>query len=374
MFRNSIKLFSLFGIEIRIDYSWFIIFALFIYIFGFFYFPMILPEESALVIGIVTVITVILFFGSVLFHEMSHSLVARKKGMPVNKISLFIFGGMSHLEKEADDPGSEFIMALSGPLASFVLAGVFGGLWFVSRGFVVLEEPFRYLAIINVVLGVFNLIPGFPLDGGRVLRSIIWKVTDNLKRSTYIAMIAGRVVGFLLVGTGILFIFMGNFMGGIWFAIIGWFLQSSAYASYRQTVFEIASKGIKVKDIMKEDVVVVPKDLTLNDIINEYFMKYRYGRFPVVESTEDQRFIGMVSIHDIKSFSSQERDDVKVGDIVKTVTDKEIVSRDMEVSDAIKKMSENDLGHLVIMSGDSLQGLITKSDVMKFMKFQSEFD
>ncbi len=373
MFKNSIKLFKIFGIEIRLDYSWFIIFALFAYLFGFYYFPMILPGESPFVIAGVTIITVLLFFASVLFHEMSHSLVARKRGMPVKKISLFIFGGMAHLEKEAKDPGSEFIMAVAGPMGSFVLAILFGIIWFFSRGITIIEEPFRYLAIINVVLGLFNMIPGFPLDGGRVLRSIIWKVTDSLKRATYIAMISGRVVGFMMVGAGIVFIFMGNFMGGIWFAFIGWFLQSSAYMSYRQTLFEIASKGIKVKDIMKEDVVAVPRDVTLNEIIDNYFMKYRYGRFPVIDSQENQKFIGIISIHDVKSFSSEERDDITAGDVVKTVTDNEIVDANTEVSDAIKKMSQNDLGHLVIMSGDNIQGIITKSDVLKFMKFQTEF-
>ncbi len=372
MFKNSIKIFSLFGIEVRLDYSWFIIFALFAYLFGFYYFPNILPEESPYVIAAVTLITVLLFFASVLFHEMSHSLVARKKGMPVKKISLFIFGGMAHLEKDAKDPGSEFVMAIAGPMGSFVLAIVFGVAWFFSRGVAVIEEPLRYLALINIVLGVFNLIPGFPLDGGRVLRSIIWKATDSLKRATYIAMISGRVVGFLLIGLGIFFIFRGNFMGGIWFAFIGWFLQSSAYMSYRQTLFEIASRGVKVKDMMREDIVTVPKNITLNQIIDQYFMKYRFGRFPVVESESNQKFIGVVSLHDVKKFSAEERDEVIVGDMVKTATEKEIVSEDMEVSDAIKKMSQNDLGHLVIMSGDRLQGIITKSDVLKFMKFQTE--
>ncbi|MGM0366839.1 MAG: site-2 protease family protein [Actinomycetota bacterium] len=372
MFKNSIKLFRVFGIEVRLDYSWFIIFALFAYLFGFYYFPNLLPGESALVIAAVTIITVLLFFSSVLVHELSHSLVARKRGIPIKKISLFIFGGMAHMEKEAQDPGSELVMAVAGPLASFVLAAVFGILWFFSRGVTVVEEPLRYLAMINVVLGVFNLLPGFPLDGGRVLRSIVWKVTDNLRRATYIAMISGRVIGFMLVGLGILFIFMGNFMGGIWFAFIGWFLQSSAYNSYRQTLFEIASKGIKVKDIMKEDVVAVPKDITLNQIIDNYFMKYRYGRFPVVEGKRNQKFIGIVSLHDVKSFSSEERDEITVGEIVKTVTDDEIIEPDMEVSDAIKRMSQNDLGHLVIMSGDRIRGLVTKSDVLRFMKFQTE--
>ncbi|MDZ7837457.1 MAG: CBS domain-containing protein [Actinomycetota bacterium] len=244
--------------------------------------------------------------------------------------------------------------------------------WLATRGTAVLVEPLRYLTIINVVLGVFNLLPGFPLDGGRVLRSIIWKTTGSLNRATYIAMISGRVIGFLMISAGILFIFTGNFIGGVWFAFIGWFLQSSAYNSYRQTLFEAAAKGIKVRDVMNEDLVTVPKNITLEEIINDYFMKYRFGRFPVVEGRRNHKFIGVISLHDVKSFSPQERKDTTVGEIVKTVTRKEIVSPDMETSDAIKVMSKNDLGHLVVMEGDRIKGIITRSDVMKFIKFQTE--
>ncbi len=372
MFRSSIKLFKVFGIEIRLDYSWFIIFGLFAYYFGFQYFPRVLPGQNAGVLAIVTIVTVFLFFFSVLFHEMSHSLVARNKGMPVKRISLFIFGGMSQIEKEPQDPGSEFVMAIAGPAASFVLAIVFGIIWFFSRGTAVVEEPFRYLAIINVALGVFNLLPGFPLDGGRVLRSIVWRVTDSLKRATYIAMISGRVIGFLMIGAGIIFIFFGNFIGGVWFAFIGWFLQSSAHASYRQTLFEVAAKGIKVRKVMNEDLVTVDEDVSLQEMIDNYFMKYRYGRFPVVESGKDKKLIGIISLHEVKSFSEEERKKTKAEEVVNRVTDNEKVSPEMEISDAIKKMSRNDLGHLVVMSGDKIKGIITKSDVIRFIKFQTE--
>ncbi len=372
MFKSSIKLFKVFGIEIRLDYSWFIIFALFTYYFGFIYFPRVLPDQNPGILAIVTIITVFLFFFSVLFHEMSHSLVARRKGMPVKRISLFIFGGMAQIEKEAKDPGSEFIMAIAGPAASFVLAIVFGAIWYFSRGIAILEEPFRYLAIINVVLGTFNLLPGFPLDGGRVLRSIIWRVTDSLKRATYIAMISGRIIGFLMVAAGIVFIFLGNFIGGIWFAFIGWFLQSSAYASYRQTLFEVSAKGIKVRKVMNENLVTVSKDITLREMIDDYFMKYRYGRFPVVENKRNQKFIGILSLHEVKNFSKEERENIKAGEVVNRVTDKEKVDPDMEISDAIKQMSRNGLSHLVVMSGDKIKGIITKSDVIEFIKFQTE--
>jgi len=372
MFRSSIKLFTVFGIEIRLDYSWFIIFALFAYYFGFNYFPAVLPDVSGGIIAIVTIITVILFFSSVLVHEMSHSLVARSKGTPVKRITLFLFGGMAQIEKEPETPMNEFVMAIAGPAASFVLAIIFGIVWLLTGQYEIIREPFRYLTIINIILGIFNMLPGFPLDGGRVLRSIIWKVTDNLRRATYIASTAGRIIGFLIIAVGIFFFFTGNFLNGVWLAFIGWFLQSSAHMGYRQLVFETTIKGIKVRDVMNDDMVMVEKNINLQELIDEYFMRYRFGRFPVVEDFRSEKFIGIISLHDIKSVERKRWPEVRVGDIVKAVTENEKVNMSMEISDAIKKMGRNELGHLVIMSGNKIKGIITKSDVMRFIKLRSE--
>ncbi len=373
MFRSSIKLFKVFGIEIRLDYSWFIIFALFAYYFGFEYFPRVLSGLNKGLLALITIITVILFFTSLLIHEMSHSLVARRRGTSVKRITLFIFGGMAEIEKEPETPYSEFVMAIAGPAASFVMGIIFGVIWIFTVNIAPIREPVKYLAIINIVLGVFNMLPGYPLDGGRVLRSIVWKVTGNLERSTFIASTAGRVIGFMIIAVGVFFILTGNFLNGVWLAFIGWFLQSSAQRGYRQLIFETSIKGIKVGDVMNENIVNVTKDMTIQDLVDDYFMKYRFGRFPVIEDEKTQRFIGVISLHDIKGVSKEEWAEVKIGDIVKTVSESEKVNMSMEISDAIKKMSKNNLGHLVIMSGSRLRGIITKSDVMRFIKIRSEF-
>ena len=168
MFGSSFKLFKIFGIEIRLDFSWFIVFALFAYYFGFNYFPAVLPDVNGGIIAVITIITVILFFSSVLIHEISHSLVAKSKGTPVEKITLFLFGGMAQIEKEPETPMSEFVMAIAGPAASFVLAIFFGVICLLTGQYELIREPVRYLTIINVLLGVFNMLPGYPLDGGRV--------------------------------------------------------------------------------------------------------------------------------------------------------------------------------------------------------------
>jgi Zn-dependent protease/predicted transcriptional regulator len=373
MFRSSIKLFKIFGIEIRLDYSWFIIFALFAYYFGFVYFPQVLPGLNKGLLALVTIITVIFVFISLLVHEMSHSLVARKRGTSVERITLFLFGGMSQIEKEPESPYSEFVMAIAGPAASFVVAAIFGAIWFFTRNIALVREPVGYLAIINIVLGVFNILPGYPLDGGRMLRSILWKKTGNLEHATFIASTAGRVIGFTIIAAGIFFIFTGNFLNGIWLAFIGWFVQSSAQMGYRQLIFETSIKGIKVRDVMNENIVNVTKNTTLQDLVDDYFMKYRFGRFPVIENEKTQKLVGIISLHDVKGVPKEEWREVRVGDIVKTISENEKVDISMEISDAIKKMGKNDLGHLVVMSGDKLRGIITKSDVMRFIKIRSEF-
>jgi len=253
------------------------------------------------------------------------------------------------------------------------MAVIFGIIWFFSRAIGVIGEPAKYLAIINIILGIFNMLPGYPLDGGRVLRSIIWKATGNLKRSTFIASTVGRIIGFLMIAVGIFFFFTGNFLNGVWFAFIGWFIQSSALSGYRQTIFKIATKGIKVGDIINEDIVTVQKDITVKELVDNYFMKYRIGRFPVIEDIKSEKFIGIVSLQDVKVISKEQWPTVKVGNIVKSSTEKEKVKMSMEISDAIKKMSKNKLDHLVIISGNKLKGILTKNDILRFIEIKTEF-
>ncbi|MBN1298828.1 MAG: site-2 protease family protein [Actinobacteria bacterium] len=372
MFKSSIKLFRIAGIEIRLDLSWFIIFAILVYYFGFSYFPNVLPDLNTGLRLLVTLITVLLFFFSVLAHELSHSIVAKARGIPVNKISLWIFGGMAEIEKEPENPAAEFFMAIVGPLASFALALVFGIIWFFSRTVSFISEPAAYLAQINVILGVFNLLPGYPLDGGRVLRSIVWKATGNLKRATFIAATAGRVFGFILIALGVFLFFTNNFFNGIWLAFIGWFIQSAAYMSYRQLIFDISIKGVKIKDIINEDIVTVTGDMTLKEIVDEYFMKYRFSRFPVVTNIHSQKLIGVLSINDIKAFPQNEWPVTTAGEVVKSVSDKEIVDENADISDAFRQMTANNLGHLVIMTGFRVKGMLTRTDMMRYVQFYSD--
>ena len=372
MFRSSIKLFRIAGIEIRLDYSWFIIFAILVYFFGFSYFPGLLPNINKGILALITIITVLLFFFSVLAHEISHSLVAKKRGINVSRISLWIFGGMAEIEHEPETPAAEFAMAIIGPATSFIIGIIFGVLWYFTRNFPTVGEPAAYLAQINIILGVFNLIPGYPLDGGRVLRSIVWKATGNLKRATFVASTVGRVFGFLLMAMGIFLFFTQYYFNGLWLAFIGWFIQSAAYMSYRQLIFDSSVKGIKVKDILNEELVTVTQDTTISELVDDYFMKYRFSRFPVVSSIHSNKILGVMSINDIKAFPKEEWPHTTVGEIVKSVSENEIVDDDKDVSEAIKQMTKYNLGHLVVMIDHRIKGMITKTDVMNYIQFYTE--
>ncbi len=372
MFKTSIKLFRIAGIEIRLDYSWFIIFAILVYYFGFSYFPNLLPGLSKGFLAIITIITVLLIFFSILAHELSHSLVAKRRGMPVSRISLWIFGGMSEIEREPETPAAEFAMAIVGPSTSFIIAIIFGIIWYFTRTILPIGEPASYLAQINIILGIFNLLPGYPLDGGRVLRSIVWKATGNLKRATFVATTAGRIFGFLLIAAGIGLFFTRYYFNGLWLAFIGWFLQSAAYVSYRQLVFDTSVKGIKVKDILNEELVTITQDTTITELVDDYFMKYRFSRFPVVSSIHSNKILGVMSINDIKVFPKEEWADTTVGEIVKSVSENEIVDANTDVSEAIKQMTKYNLGHLVVMMDHRIKGMITKTDVMNYIQFYTE--
>ncbi len=219
-------------------------------------------------------ITSFLFFGSVLLHELMHSLVALREGIQVQAITLFFLGGVSEIAGEPKTARDEFNMAIAGPLTSLVLGGIFLAIFFTLRSTTTESAQFitaiaYYLGYINILLGVFNLIPGFPLDGGRVLRSLIWWGSKNLRRATKIASSIGRIAGFLFIFGGIWLIFSGNFFNGIWLAIIGWFLESAAVGSYRQLVLEDMLKGHVASEVMSRDCMMVPSDITVEQLVNE---------------------------------------------------------------------------------------------------------
>ncbi|MGQ9555729.1 MAG: site-2 protease family protein, partial [Anaerolineae bacterium] len=278
---RSWRLVRIFGIDIFIDSSWVLIFLLVTWTLAAGYFPRTYANWPVQQYWIVGAATSILFFVSVLVHEISHSLVARRQGEQVDRITLFLFGGASQIAEEPKTAASEFLMALAGPIASFVQAGLYAVLRALTQpASEALGAMFYYLAVINVGLGAFNLIPGFPLDGGRVLRSLLWAVTRNMRLATRVASWAGQTVAFLMVILGVLRLFIGDWLNGLWIMSIGWFLRNAAISSYRQIIVRDAMSDVLASQLMHADFVPISPDMTIAELVDNYVIRRHEHAYP----------------------------------------------------------------------------------------------
>lgn len=353
------------GIEIGVNYSWFIVFGLVTILLATAYFPTAYPKLGQLTYLVLGIITSLLFFSSVLFHELSHSLVAKTRGLPIKSITLFVFGGVAQMTKEPDNPAVEFQMAVAGPLSSFVLAALFGVIWFVSETLglgVLVSAPAYYLGIINLILGVFNLVPGFPLDGGRVLRSFLWYVLDDLRRATHIVSWMGQMFAFFLIFGGFYLLFFTRvLLNGIWFIFLGWFLHQAATASYEQVVVRGTLQGVRVADIMTSEVRTVDGSINLVELVNEYFMRYKHGRFPVFDNG---KLFGIVTLHEVRDVPREKWSETKVKEITPPLSSKHTISSGETAEEAMIRMGEENVGHLLVIGDGELVGIVTKSDLI----------
>lgn len=277
MWSGGMRIAKIFGIEIWLDYSWLIIFFLILITFTAGLLPAQYPGLSRPTAVVTGVITTLLFFASVIAHELSHSVYAKSQGLEIRRITLFVFGGASELTDEPKSPGQEFIMSALGPLTSLALGALFGAVWLAGRGlsYLPLTALGGILSIINVSLGIFNLLPGFPLDGGRMLRSIIWKRTGSLEKSTRYASVTGQIVAVLLMLYGLAEILFARLTGGLWLILIGLFLYQAATISYQQTMLRLALKDAKVSDIMRRKFVSVPRAMRARDFLDGYTLRYK---------------------------------------------------------------------------------------------------
>src|SRR6266508_6135848 len=284
MFGTSWRVGRIAGVEVRVDSSWVVI-ALLITYSMYLRASVLYPELSGSGAVALGILATVLFFGSVLVHEFAHALVSQARGIRVQDITLFLFGGATRARVESRGPGDEFLIALVGPLTSGLLAALFGIIAGLGRD--VLSRPlagtFGYLAWTNLLLAGFNLVPGFPLDGGRLLRAAIWKATGSIGRATRIASLAGQALGWLLVAGGVAYLLAGNLAGGIWFAFIGWFLVQAARASYQELQLRHLLRGVEAEDVMAGNLLRIPPDLSLQDAVDASFMRYAPGAFPVEE-------------------------------------------------------------------------------------------
>lgn len=366
---GSIKLGKIFGFEVELDYSWFIIFVLvslnltlnFFHTYGF----------SLLVSIFDGILTAILFFSSVVFHEFFHSLIARFNKLPIKKITLFIFGGVAQMTEEPKSPVVEFKMAIAGPLSSLFLALVFW-LIFLSLKILNLTEaataPFSWLALINLWLALFNLAPGFPLDGGRVLRAALWYWYKDVERATKIASQFGQGFAYLLVGIGVLTAFFG-YLGGVWLIVLGLFLNRVAQSSYQQLILQKYLSGIKISEIMTRDILTVSPNITLETLVNDYFLKHKFGRFPVID---EGKVVGVVTLHHVKEIPRESWQELTAADAMDKVIKDCFVSPDEDAGQALIRMAKCNIGHLLVVSDSKLVGLVTRSDIIRLIKVKTE--
>lgn len=369
MFGKSIRLARVFGISIELDLSWFIIFFLVAWSLSRGYFPYYYPDISGERYTLMGIIAAVLLFLSVLLHELSHSLIALRNKLPISRITLFIFGGVAQMDEEPKTPGIEFRVALAGPVCSFILMALFHFLSTLSKEGGELFAVFSYASFINGFLAFFNLIPGFPLDGGRLFRSALWHFTGNFKSSTLTASRVGKGFAFFLMATGFIQIMGGNTFNGLWLILIGYFLQNAAEGSYRQVVIKEFLAGLVVGKVMNRQVISVTKDITINKLVDDFFVTYHRNNFPVLDG---ERLIGIIKMSDVKKAGSDQRASVTVEELMDRDISRHLIKTTDEVENILGMMVRDGLGWFVVVEGDNIvKGILTRSDIMHLLQIRS---
>jgi len=362
--RHAIPLGGVAGIPIGLDYSWFLIFGLLAWMLATQHFPAEFPGWSPLLYWSVGAATAILFFGSVLLHELGHSAVALRYGIPVRNITLFIFGGVSEIGTEPPSAGAEFRIAIAGPLVSFALAALFYVLQTVSGDIQPLYALAKYLAYINLALGVFNLLPGYPLDGGRVFRAIVWAIIHDLQRATLIAATVGRGFGFLFIGVGVWQMLGGNLVGGIWIAFIGWFLESAAAAQTARVVVRGALAGHTVSQAMSSQCRTVPSTLTLQELVDRQILGAGQRCFLV---NRGDSTVGFMTLARIKQVPHSDWATTTAEQAMLPLDGSKIVSPETPLSDAMELMARDSDNPLPVISNGKAVGVLSREDAVTFL-------
>jgi Zn-dependent protease/CBS domain-containing protein len=362
--RHTIPLGGVAGIPIGLDYSWFLIFGLLIWLLATRHFPAEFPRWAPSLYWLVGAATAILFFVSVLLHELGHSAVARRYRVSVRSITLFVFGGVSQMDAEPPSAGAEFRIAVAGPLVSFALAALFYALQAVAGGIRPLYALAEYLAYINLALAVFNLIPGYPLDGGRVFRAIVWAIIHDLQRATLIAAAVGRGFGFLFIAIGVWQLLAGNLIGGLWIAFIGWFLESAAAAQTAQVVIRGALAGHTVSQAMSGQCPIVPGNLTLQELVERQILGAGQRSFLV---NRGGTVVGLMTLARIRQVPQSNWATTTVEHAMLPLEGSKRVAPDTPLSTAMELMARDSESQLPVMSNGKAVGVLTREDAVTFL-------
>lgn len=364
--RGAWKIGTVMGIPIRIHFSWLIVFGLITWLLSSRYFPQVTPDLPFVSYWVNGVLAALLLFASVAFHELAHSWVAQRYRLKIESITLFIFGGVAQLKGEPPHPRAEFWIAIAGPLSSFLLSVVFFFLTMNTTGGS--KALFAYLARLNLILGIFNLIPGFPMDGGRVLRSAIWGKKKDYFYATQKASSVGKGIALFLIFFGLFSIFTGG-PSGIWWMFIGWFLYSAAQASYQQATLQEILSGIKVKDIMVREMQTLDPSISLDEAVDRYFLKYGYGGFPVMDRG---KFLGILTLKEVKNVPREDWARVKVSEVYVPHESRWEVSPEADVMKALELMIREDKGRIIVTDRDQVVGLITRNGIARYVQIKGK--
>jgi Zn-dependent protease/CBS domain-containing protein len=352
------------GIAIDLDYSWFVVFVLVAWSLARSYFPAEFPGWPRSEYWLIGAAAALLFFASVLLHELGHSAAARAFGVPVRRITLFIFGGMAQIGTEPPRAGADFLIALAGPLVSGALAAV---CWGLQRA--VAAAPalalFRYLAYINLILGLFNLIPGFPLDGGRVLRAAVWAWTGSLRRATLAAAAVGRGIAFVFILFGVWQMLGGRVTSGLWIAVLGWFLESAAAGQIQQQEVESVLAGHRVRDAMTPGYVAAPADASLEALVDEHIIP-RGARVFVVTRGADP--VGLITLHDLRKTPRERWGRTRAGEAMTPLGELQRVEPDTELWTAIEEMDRRGVNQLPVISNTHIVGMLSRENVIAYLR------
>ena len=360
---SGIRIGRVLGIPIYLDFSWFLIFALITYSLAM---QLALEHKdwTANQRWTVGVITSLLFFASVVIHELGHSVVALHYKLPVLSITLFVFGGLARISREPERPKQEFNIAVAGPLTSFLLSGIFYLAGWFARGVPMVAVTANWLGQINLILAAFNLVPGFPLDGGRVLRAIAWGITKDFTRATRVASRGGEIFAYLIIFTGIWLALNHNLMGGLWWVFIGWFLLSAARESYSQVAIRTTLQGLRAGDVMTHEVPAVPRDISLEEYVHEVLRTGR--RFHIVTGNGEP--VGLITVHAVSQFPREEWANTSVQAAMVPRDKFHWAAPEEPVLRVLERMQAEDLNQMPVMSDGHLVGLISRDSILRVIQ------
>jgi Zn-dependent protease/predicted transcriptional regulator len=374
MFGRRVTLFKMFGFAVRVDGSWLIIAVLITWSLADAMFPHWYPGLSRAEYWLMGILGALLLFASIVVHELAHSLVARRHGLPMKGITLFIFGGVAEMDSEPPNAKAEFLMAVAGPLTSIAIGVLFYVLAWSARGVwpVAVIGVLSYLYLINWILAAFNLIPAFPLDGGRILRSALWHWKGNLWSATRIASNIGAGFGVLLMAFGVYRLLVGDFIGAVWWFVIGMFLRGAAQGSYQQLMVQKMLQGEPIRRFMNTSPVTVPPHISLEDLVEQYIYKYHYKMFPVVN--DSQELLGCVTTKQVKDVPREQWNQYSVQAVMQPYNPQEAVTPETDSVEALALMRRSQSSRLMVVENGRLVAVLSLKDLLEYLSSKLEME